>query len=178
MLTENELLTIMPQAGSRARVFLDPLNDAMHEFGIETPVREAAFIAQIAHESGQLRYTEEIASGRAYEGRVDLGNTVPGDGPKFKGRGLLQITGRDNYTRVSQALFNDADLLILNPGELANPVAACRSAGWFWSTRRLNLLADAGDFVAITRRINGGVNGMTDRIRYWDRARAVLGVPI
>ena len=177
MVSENELLVIMPFAGSRASVFHDPLNDAMREFEITTPAREAAFLAQIAHESGELRYTEEIASGAAYEGRQDLGNVRPGDGRRFKGRGLLQITGRTNYRQVSQALYGDPEALIEGPEQLARPVPACRSAGWYWSDRKLNALADAGDFRAITRRVNGGFNGLADRLKYWDRARAVLGVP-
>lgn len=178
VLSENELLVIMPFAGSRARLFHDPLTDAMREFSIDTPARAAAFLAQIAHESAELRYTEEIASGAAYEGRIDLGNVRAGDGRRFKGRGLMQITGRANYRQVSQALYGDPEALIEAPEQLATTVPACRSAGWYWADRKLNALADAGDFRAITKRINGGLNGLADRLKYWDRARAVLGVPV
>jgi putative chitinase len=176
MITLEQLKKIIPYAGHRAGVFLGPLNDAMAEYGIDTPVRQAAFLAQVAHESGSLRYVEEIASGRAYEGRADLGNVQPGDGVKFKGRGLIQITGRANYRACSVALFRDTRLLD-KPELLEDVLAACRSAAWFWTSRRLNLLADQGNAVAfrkITRTINGGFNGLADRIAYYERAKEVL----
>ena len=172
MLTADELHEIMPFAHARVEEFCQPLNDAMREFDISTPLREAAFIAQVAHESGELRYTQEIADGQAYEGRADLGNTQPGDGPRFKGRGLLQITGRANYLACGAALGLD---LVSDPGQLTQPVAACRSAGWFWQTRGLNELADGSNTLLITRRINGGLNGYDDRMRYYRRALAALG---
>lgn len=176
MVTLDQLKKIMPYAGPRAAVFLVALNDAMAEFGINTPARQAAFLAQVAHESGSLRYVEEIASGRAYEGRGDLGNVNPGDGIKFKGRGLIQITGRANYRACSAALFRDTRLLD-HPEQLEGVVAACRSAAWFWQSRSLNTWADAGDdaaFRKITRTINGGFNGLADRIAYYERAKEVL----
>lgn len=111
MIILDQLRHIMPNAGIRASAFLLPLNDAMIAYAIDTPAREAAFLAQVAHESGELRYVREIASCRAYEGRKDLGNTHPGDGMKYKGRGLLQITGRANYWACSLALFGDERLL-------------------------------------------------------------------
>jgi putative chitinase len=147
--------------------------DAMEEFGINTPAREAAFLAQIAHESGSLRYTREIASGAAYEGRGDLGNTEPGDGIRFKGRGLIQITGRSNYKRVSKALYGDLRLL-KQPEMLEEVIAACRSAAWFWADKELNTLADEQEFRKITRAINGGYNGMADRQAYHARAQKAL----
>ena len=152
MLDEATLLKIMPHAKSRVQDFLEPLNAAMREFHINTPVRQAAFLAQIAHESGELRYVEEIASGSAYEGRKDLGNTQPGDGMKYKGRGLIQITGRNNYHECGKALGVD---LITNPELLETNDLACRSAAWFWAARGLNDLADKGDYIRICRRING-----------------------
>lgn len=173
MLTADQLKKIIPSAGPRAGVFIGPLTQAMAEFGIDTSAREAAFIAQIAHESGSLRYVREIADGRAYEGRADLGNTEPGDGPRFKGRGLIQITGRANYRACSMALYGDERLLD-HPELLEDVVPACRSAAWFWNGRGLNALADSGAFKAITKAINGGLNGYQDRLAYFQRATGVL----
>lgn len=174
MITLDQLRAIMPYAGSRAANYLDPLNRAMDERGIDTPARQAAFLAQIAHESGSLRYVKEIASGEAYEGRSDLGNTEPGDGPRYKGRGLIQITGRANYRDCSVALFGDERALIDHPEFLELPENACRSAAWFWSSHGLNERADRGEMERITRIINGGINGLTDRLAHWDRALKVL----
>ena len=156
----------------RLEAFLDGFNEAMHEFEIDTPQREAAFIAQIAHESGEFRYVRELATGDAYEGRADLGNTQQGDGRRFRGRGLIQITGRDNYRKCGDALGVD---LVADPELLEGTVLACRSAAWFWKDHGLNELADKHDFRTITRRINGGLNGWADRQMYWDRAKQVLG---
>ncbi len=172
MITGEQLLKIMPGAARRVGAFVAPLNAAMREFGIdENPARETAFLAQVAHESGQLRWLEEIASGERYEGRRDLGNIVEGDGKRFKGRGLLQITGRANYRAVGDALGID---LLVHPERLADPDLACRSAAWFWEDRGLNELADKGDFLAITKRINGGTNGWVDRLAYFTKAKEVL----
>jgi putative chitinase len=170
------LRTICPHAGARAVIFVDALNDAMAEFGIDTPLRQAAFIAQIAHESGEFRYTREIASGDAYEYRADLGNTAPGDGRRFKGRGLIQITGRNNYRDCSIGLYGYAGRLLSEPALLEQTVEACRSAGWYWRTHRLNTLADASDFDRITHRINGGMAGLASRLAYYVRAIDVLMV--
>ena len=103
VITGAQLQSIMPFAKARIPSFVAPLNAAMYEFHINSPLRQAAFIAQIAHESGELRYVKEIASGAAYEGRKDLGNTQPGDGMRYKGRGLIQITGRNNYAECGKA---------------------------------------------------------------------------
>jgi len=172
-LTLEQLKKIVPYAGPRAGVFYDPLMQAMDEFGIDTPARRAAFVAQIAHESGSFRYVREIASGEAYEGRRDLGNSQLGDGVRFKGRGLIQITGRANYRACSTALYGDERLLD-TPALLEEVVPACRSAAWFWQSRGLNAMADTGAFKAITRAINGGLNGYEDRLAYFQRATAVL----
>lgn len=158
----------MPYARSHVDAFLAPLNAAMLEFGIDTPARQAAFLAQVGHESGQLQYVEEIASGRAYEGRADLGNTVRGDGIRFKGRGLIEITGRANYAACGKALGLD---LVLHPELLCEPVNACRSAAWFWKTHDLNKWADAGDIDGVSDVVNrghktaaiGDANGFADR---------------
>lgn len=173
MITLEQLKKIIPYAGPRSGVFFQPLLNAMDEFEINTPARQAAFFAQIAHESGSLRYVREIADGKAYEGRKDLGNVEPGDGPRFKGRGLIQITGRANYRACSRALFGD-ERLLAHPELLEEVENACRSAAWFWKTHDLNTLADAGAFRAITRAINGGYNGYDDRLAYYERAKAVL----
>lgn len=181
-----ELLRVMPGAErARAAVALPYLNLAMDESGIDTVARRAAFLAQLAHESGSLRYTREIADGTAYDGRRDLGNTHPQaiaaatlayttPGPYYKGRGYLQVTGYANYAACSQALFGDADTLTHNPDLLGRPDLAARSAGWYWRTHGLNALADAGEFAAITRRINGGLNGQADRLAHYRRAQEVL----
>jgi putative chitinase len=167
----SELKEIMPYAVNRAEKFLEPLNDAMDEFEINTPLRQSAFLAQLAHESGSLRYVEEIASGAAYEGRSDLGNTQEGDGKRFKGRGLIQITGRANYAQCGAALGLP---LLEQPELLEETVNACRSAAWFWHSRKLNELADAGEFRLITKRINGGLNGFADRQNYYNKAKETL----
>lgn len=173
-MTLDQLRQIMPYAGQRAARYFQPLTDAMLEFGIDTPARQAAFLAQVAHESGSLRYVRELADGTAYEGRADLGNTQPGDGPRYKGRGLIQITGRANYRATSLALYGDEQLLLDRPQLLEEDVPACRSAAWFWWVRGLNTLADTGQFRAITRKINGGFNGYPDRLAIWEKAKGVL----
>ena len=163
-ITAQQLLQILPSAGQVAGVFVPVLNTAMVHYQIIGPKRIAAFIAQIGHESGQLKYVKEIwgptAAQAKYEGRKDLGNTVVGDGTKYRGRGLIQITGRANYMTCGEALGLD---LINHPELLEKPQHACMSAAWFWASRGLNTLADAGKFDAITQRINGGQNGAADR---------------
>ncbi len=168
-MNQEQLSRIMPAASSaKIQLFLPHLNAAMTEFDIDTPARQAAFLAQVGHESGQLHYVEEIASGAAYEGRKDLGNTQPGDGVRFKGRGLIQITGRANHTAMMMALEIDC---VEHPDLLELPENATRSAAWFWKSHGLNELADVGDQVKITKRINGGVNGLADRIAIFQRAQ-------
>lgn len=172
-MTPADLGAMMPAAASRSVIYAPLLTAAMHEFGIDTHRRQAAFLAQICHESGSLRYTKEIADGTSYNGRVDLGNTQPGDGPRYKGRGLLQITGRSNYRDCGAGLGLD---LVSHPELLEQPEGACRSAGWFWKSRGLNQFADGDLFGALTRRINGGFNGLDDRIIHWLRIRRCLGL--
>lgn len=174
-ITPQQLLQIFPNAGSKAGVFAPVLNTAMQHYQIVGTKRTSAFIAQIGHESGQLRYVREIwgptAAQRGYEGREDLGNTVPGDGRKYCGRGLVQITGRANYAKCGEALGLD---LINHPELLELPQHAAMSAAWFWKQKGLNDLADRDEFNTITRRINGGLNGLADRLALWKKARAVL----
>jgi len=166
---ESELRKIMPMAGKRIPIFLEPLNLAMEEFEINNILRQAAFLAQIAHESGELKYVKELASGEAYDtGRLaaKLGNTpdADGDGQKYKGRGLIQLTGRNNYRDCGIALGLD---LLSEPELLEQPINACRSAGWFWKSHGLNELADVPDFIQITKIINGGFNGWEHRQAYY-----------
>ncbi|HEX8698631.1 MAG TPA: LysM peptidoglycan-binding domain-containing protein [Myxococcaceae bacterium] len=168
-----QLRAIMPNlSDARARELMPHLNAAMQEAGINTPRRQAAFLAQLAHESGEFRWMEEIASGAQYEGREDLGNTQPGDGVRFKGRGPIQLTGRFNYRAAGQALGIDLEN---NPRRAADPDVGFRTAAWYWNNRNLNQYADAGNFDAITYRINGGYNGKAERDRYYARALQVLG---
>ena len=177
LLTTELLKQCLPFAKeSNINKFLDPLNATLEKYEINTPERVAAFLAQIAHESGSFRYVEEIASGKAYEGRIDLGNTIEGDGVRFKGRGLIQITGRSNYYKLGQALNYD---FINNPEDLKLPGAATMSAGWFWNMRKLNDLADLGtpeSFRMITKKINGGYNGLADRVKHWKNCKRALNI--
>ena len=174
-ITVQQLLLILPNAGQVAGVFVPVLNTAMNRYQIVGSKRVAAFIAQIGHESGQLRYVKEIwgptAAQTRYEGRADLGNTQSGDGSKYRGRGLIQITGRANYKACGDALGLD---LINQPELLEKPQHACMSAAWFWATKGLSTLADEGKFETISRRINGGLNGLADRQMLYARALKVL----
>ncbi|CAM4057089.1 Gene 10 protein [Pseudomonas reidholzensis] len=181
MLTERQLSQIYPLAGSRAGAFLSPLKAAMAGWAIDRPKRIAVFLAQVGHESGQLRYIKELGSDR-YLSRYDtgslalrLGNSMEadGDGQLYCGRGLIQITGRNNYQACSRALFGD-ERLLAQPQMLEQPRWACESAAWFWHSRGLNALADRDEFNRITRLINGGLNGLDDRLKLWSRAREVL----
>jgi predicted chitinase len=172
MITDNELRQVMPNcAAAKRTAYLPFIQQAMAEFGITSYLREAAFLAQLAHESAELRFMEEIASGAAYEGRKDLGNTQPGDGTRYKGRGPIQLTGRANYKKFSDLLGLD---LINNPTIAATPEVGFRVAGLFWQSHGLNELADQRQFETITRRINGGLNGQPDRLMYYERAKKVL----
>ena len=173
--TAAQLRQILPNAGNRADTFVGPLNAAMQKYQINTPARQAAFLAQIGHESGQLRYVREIwgptPAQKRYEGRKDLGNTQPGDGKRFMGRGLIQLTGRANYTKYAKLLNLP---LVENPELLEEPINAALSAAAYWDQNNLNALADAGRFNDITQRINGGQNGAADRRALWGRAKKVL----
>lgn len=181
MISDDQLKHVMPNLPSAKRaLYLPHLNDAMQACGITTPLRTAAFVAQLAHESGEFRWMEEIwgptPAQRRYEPPSDLaaklGNTQAGDGKRFKGRGPIQITGRFNYAKFGALLGVD---LVGDPAQAAAPEVAFSTAGLFWQKNGLNELADARDFVTITRRINGGTNGLADRQMYYERAKAVLG---
>jgi len=162
----------------RINLFLDPLNETMGEYHIDTPLRQAHFLAQIGHESGELRYVRELASGKDYDtGRLakNLGNTPEedGDGQRYKGRGLIQISGTANYRDLSRDLGED---FLANPQLLETPCYAAMSAGWFWNKKNLNTFADQDLIRTITKRINGGFNGLEDRKRLLDIAKKVLNV--
>ena len=175
------------------------LTGLMPKYGMDTPLRQRHFLAQLLHESGWFQYVREnlnysaegllkifpkyfssISLARQYErqpekianqvygNRLGNGNVASGDGWRFIGRGLIQITGRFNYENVSQALFVDLRLLD-KPSLLEEPQYAVESACYFWKSNNLNALADEDDIVAVTKRINGGVNGLDDRKRYYDK---------
>ncbi|MEP5907589.1 MAG: glycoside hydrolase family 19 protein [Parasphingorhabdus sp.] len=126
-------------------------------------------MAQLAHESGSFRYMEEIASGVAYEGRKDLGNVKPGDGRRFKGRGPIQLTGRANYRKFGRRIGIDLEN---RPKLAAVPSIGLHTALEYWADRALNTYADRDDIRSITKRINGGYNGMADRQKHYDHMKA------
>ena len=182
MLTDVQLRQIMPNlAAAKLPFYLPALNLAMQGYEVNTALRTAAFIAQLAHESGEFRWMEEIwgptDAQRRYEPpnalAAKLGNTEAGDGQRFKGRGPIQITGRFNYARYGGLLGID---LVADPPLAATPEVAFATAGLYWKTNGLNELADAEQFVTITRRINGGTNGLPDRQKYHETAKAVLAL--
>lgn len=172
--TVEQIMKIMPTAGrQRAEHYVPVINKWSSVFGIATPLRMAHFLAQVAHESVELRYTKEIASGKAYEGRKDLGNTEKGDGVRFKGRGLIQITGRANYRKYAEFCGYD---VVAQPELLERLPGAVKSAMWYWQTHGLNTLADKDDVLTITRRINGGTNGLASRRGYLAKAKEVFNI--
>lgn len=162
---------------ANAATYAPLLSFAMDSYQINTPKRQAAFLAQLAHESLRLSLTRELwgptEAQKGYEGQGDLGNFRPGDGERFMGRGLIQITGRKNYTDVAGALCLDC---VNHPELLEQPAHAAESAAWWWKTHGLNALADADRFSDITRRINGGLNGDAEREALWKQAKEALGV--
>lgn len=171
-----ELMLVMNIPLERAKKWAPALTLAMDGGQVNTRLRIAAFLAQIGHESGSLVYSKEIGGASyfaKYEGRKDLGNVQAGDGARFAGRGLIQVTGRTNYAKASQALFGD-DRLLKTPELLEQPEWAAKSAVWFWSSRSLNNLADGGQFTDLTKKINGGLNGLDDRLARYHYALKVL----
>lgn len=167
----------------RADYWDDFLNEAMSLYQINTPKRIAAFLAQVGHESARLRYVAEVwgptKAQRRYEGRKDLGNIYPGDGSRFRGHGLIQVTGRHNHRRVTQRLrarFPKLDIpdFEAEPKKLTLPRWAALSAADFWDSIGGNALSDAGQFKTLTKRINGGFNGLQDRLNLWASMKKVL----
>jgi putative chitinase len=208
MITRAQLLAVMPNSAAVVDRFLKPLSEAMNAYAINTPARRAAFLAQLAHESAELRRTQEnlnyswdrlrkvfpryfrsdaeaqaydrqperIAN-RVYANRMLNGDETSGDGWRFRGRGPIQVTGRENYRKSGQALGINLES---DPDRLLDPVTGCLAAAWYWHSRGLNSLADADAeeaFREITRRINGGFIGLQERIHFWERARQALGLP-
>lgn len=170
----------------RAQSWLTHIQRTLDSYDINTPARAAAFLAQIGHESAGLRFTTELwnpsqvpAQGR-YEGRADLGNTQPGDGFKFRGHGLIQVTGRANHAAARDRLRVKFGTIVPDfesePHRLAEPEWAALSAGDYWHRHDLNELADKSEFMRITRKINGGLNGYEDRLGRWEFAKKALGV--
>lgn len=172
-MTREQVIRIMPAAKGRVDRFLVFINRYAPEFGITTSLRMAHYLAQVAHESAELKYTKELASGAEYEGRKDLGNTSRGDGVRYKGRGLIQLTGKANYKAYKEYCGFD---VVAKPELLEQPLGATRSSMWYWQTHGLNALSDKDDIKAVTRRINGGYNGLADREKYLTRAKKALGI--
>jgi putative chitinase len=183
LLTLAQLEEISPRSNSSVlNSFVGPLNEVMKEFSINTVLRKSAFLAQLLHESASFYYMQELASGHAYDKRGDLGNLEPiaiqtakrnnkSVGAFYKGHGPIQITGYYNHLKCGEALGLD---LVNYPLLITEPLNGCRSAGWYWDSRKLNRLADDGHFTSITKRINGGLNGQLDREMFYDRSRRVL----
>ena len=175
-LTLDKLQAIMTTASPADIVrYFKPLLANMATNQINTPLRMAHFLAQVGHESGHLRYCEELADGEAYEGRTDLGNTQHGDGPRFKGRGLIQLTGRANYVAFGAARQRDFVTGAKNLLPATDPNLAVDVSCWYWTAHTLNTLADVDDLKSITKKINGGFNGLADRAENLQRAKCLLG---
>jgi putative chitinase len=171
-LTVEQLRTVMPHCSEmHATELLPHLNAAMAAADITTPQRQAAFLAQLAFVSGQLNLLEEPDSGEQYEGREDLGNVKPGDGPRYKGRGPLLLTGRANYRAAGKALGIDLEK---NPERAADPDVGFRVASWLWTSRDLNTVADEGDFEEVTRRFLGRDNVLPRHMAFYRRALGML----
>lgn len=189
-LTLEQLLATMPRLKrERAEAMLPHLNAAMQEAEITTPLRVAAFLAQLGHESLDLtrwvemdhrkavagcRYCKDVgphAAGAQYEWRKDLGNTEAGDGVRYKGRGCLQLTGRANYAAAGKALGLPLEQ---NPERAVDLDVGFRVAAWYWTTHGLNELADRGESAAISRKVNGGYNGLGDRTARYLKALEIL----
>lgn len=212
-LTLTQLRQLLTHSGGDAYAaqWLEPLNAAMQACAIDTPRRQAAFLAQVLVESSELRHIEEslgysaqrlravwpqrfpsdevaaryshnpqALANHVYAGRMGNGDEASGDGWRYHGRGLIQMTGRDHYAQFARTSGLD---VLAQPDLLLEPAGAARAAAWFWQTKGLNELADqtaGGDgdmhFVNITRRINGGTMGLDERRAYWQRARRALGL--
>lgn len=147
------------------------LNEQLAAYGINNYLRISHFLAQAAHESAGFKVLEEYASGGAYEGRKDLGNTQAGDGKRYKGRGIFQLTGRANYRALGQKLGIDLEN---NPALAAVPINSIKIACEYWNSRGISALADKDDVVAVTKKINGGTNGLEDRKIYLSKAKSII----
>jgi putative chitinase len=162
------------QAASQAKIIAEAgavLAATLESYDITSRLRIAHFLGQTCEESAGYRTTEEFASGKEYEGRTDLGNTQKGDGPRYKGRGLLQLTGRANYADYGKALGVD---LVNNPTLAAQPALSLKIACEYWKRHNINADCDRDDVQAVTRKVNGGLNGLTDRIAFTQKAKAAV----
>ena len=172
MITKQQLKQIAPNAKDE---ILDPLvgylNVYLPKYEVNTYLRICHFLAQAAHEAASFRTLREYASGSAYEGRKDLGNVKPGDGVRYKGRGIFQLTGRANYKRIGELIKMDLEN---NPELAASPEVSVLTALEYWKSRNLTIYADRDDVETITRRINGGLNGFDDRKKYLARAKQII----
>lgn len=161
--------------GAAGRAIAAAMDKFCPQYGIDTPLRLAHFLAQAAHETEDFRFFKEIwgptAAQRGYEGRKDLGNTQPGDGFRYRGRGIFEETGRYNYERTGRELGID---LVGNPDQAAEPYTSVQIACLFWRDRNINAAADADDVKAVTRKVNGGLNGLVSRTEHLRRAKEVL----
>lgn len=155
---------------AEARAVADAAGPSFAAEGITTAKRAAAAVAQMAEETDGFRTFREYASGAEYEGRRDLGNVKPGDGRRFPGRGTIMSTGRANYAAASRRFHHD---FIAHPSDMQQPKWAFKVGAAWWHDNGCNQLADSGDFTALTRRINGGVNGLAQREAYHRRAQHV-----
>ena len=177
MITDSQLKYIYPFSSSSNRAkYLPYFNEYLEDYDITSPIRMSAYFAQIGHESGQLNYCEELYSGEKYDiGSLakKLGNTPEddGDGEMYKGRGLIQITGKDNYNKISKTYKVD---FMSNPQLLSTPKWAVISSLWFWEYNELNSIADTENFELLTRRINGGLNGIKDRLDIYNRCKTIF----
>jgi putative chitinase len=151
---------------------LQDLNDCLKQFQINTPPRMRHFLSQTAHESGGLQWLKEIADGSAYEGKTKLGNTQPGDGPRFKGAGVIQLTGRDNYQAFANFI---RDPKVMDGVDYVSMMYPFSSAGFWWHNNEMNALCDRGATVEeVTKRVNGGLKGLADRKAYYQKACQVI----
>jgi putative chitinase len=205
MLSIEQMKTILPRMNwEKAEGYIPFITTVLPKFDIDTPLRKAHFLAQVAHESGGLKYSQEnlnysvqglrsifgkyfktmeIAEGyarkpekianRVYANRMGNGDETSGDGWKFRGRGLIQLTGKDNYQRLAADYGVDC---VNNPDLLLAPEWALTSACWFWKKRNLNTFADADDILMVTKRINGGINGLNDRQQYLDSFKRIYQI--
>ena len=173
--TREQILAIMPNAKKYVDKYLPYINGYADMFGINTKLRMANFLAQVAHETMELAHVKEIGNAaycQKYEvGKLAkmLGNTKKGDGHRYKGRGFLHLTGRANYQAYKNSKYCKGDV-VEQPQLLEQPLGAVKSGMWYWYVHGLNAIADTNDIVAIRRKINGGTNGLESCKKYWNRA--------
>jgi predicted chitinase len=175
MISESQFSSLFENlSAARASAMYPYFVASLSTASIDTCHELAAFVAQVGHESNGLLYFEELASGEAYEGRTDLGNTQTGDGVRFKGRGAIQLTGRTNYQNAGSSLSLD---LTSTPELVCFPSAGFKTTAWFWSSNNLNqyCTGSSDDFITLTKRIKGGENGLADRQNRWQAAKTALG---